>query len=1194
MTTNFGCCERRTMASQPSVYSEERNLLRLRAWEQRNQETSQAKELNPENVPLFGEPYKTNKGDELSNRIQRMLGSYEDVNNPSPFTTEPLPIPSNVTSSQSDRGQPNADKPTKPPFHNQVHYVSTQSQKALSSNGYSSQPTRTCAASSSPNHHGHSSSFSNASLNHSQLGHPAHQQKKREANSDLRESVSLPQEMSSQSPDAKPLPFLHSSDQDTTDMNTKDTFDRHQLQGSPDHPSECVSTMDVSTFNTKQSPKDASLSQANKGNALPSQTFSSLLSKQPSVVMTQKPTAYVRPMDGQDQVVSESPELKPSPEPYVPLPEIINKSDLGKAKILPQFLETRTNEAQCVEDILREMTHSWPPLLTAIHTPSTGETSKSPFPAKEAEHASSCPGQKNYDSSPADPTQLIPQSSSSSFEAAHSRGLESASSSDSESSSRSESDSESTIEEPLQPPVSSSVKTEPDAPAVAHVDWQLGNWIRSSQQSSSAESQSGAHASESPALKQPPPTQSSKHPSVEVVDPTGESKPQLSSHQREFTDSLGKPQQCSEGPQDNCNQHSSQKSPSADLNNCSRKLSCNTHSSKPAKAGCPDHTEAALGVKCEEVVATRDKKPHFTDRPKVKTKTGRSNKSKGSSDTKRDSKRTSKHTSLDKRKAGSEPGVSLVPCSHCPSCGVQHPNPCSCPTQSPAQPEQLSPAPPVRISYSKTKSETICQKRTKTAHKATHRHPKKTGHTAKNPPDPYRPPRALLVKIELSLLSRVPQTSSNRQEIPGDAKKSALVIEQDGGGADASAAQKRTKTSKKSIPQNVEVDNKTVPRKKPKLENKNTSSTHASIKLENPSSSTDQREQKKAKKNPVPSQQPLTAKDTAKDSKSHKRSCEETQEASKEAAKSKDSHKHKRSSGKHTERPHCVKPPKSGFSVPPSSQPTREALTKRPLLRFEDRQFPVKHYIKEAKKLKHKADAESDKLSKAFNYLDAAMYFVESGIAMEKDPQISMSSYTMFAETVELLKFVLKLKNSVDPSAPPSEKDFLALCLKCQSLLQMAMFRHKHKTALKYSKTLTDHFNNSSQKTNVPSVLMSKVADTPSPMSSMPSPASTSTSSGPGSNHSGSGLVVDPVGSTVAVPQAIEQVAFTYVNITTLFLSAHDVWEQAEELAHKGSGLLTELDTVLGPLSLMSSMSSMVCYTRQGVHWLRLDSQKTK
>ncbi|TNN37273.1 AF4/FMR2 family member 1 [Liparis tanakae] len=33
--------------------------------------------------------------------------------------------------------------------------------------------------------------------------------------------------------------------------------------------------------------------------------------------------------------------------------------------------------------------------------------------------------------------------------------------------------------------------------------------------------------------------------------------------------------------------------------------------------------------------------------------------------------------------------------------------------------------------------------------------------------------------------------------------------------------------------------------------------------------------------------------------------------------------------------------------------------------------------------------------------------------------------------------------------------------LKGQSLLQMAMFRHKQKIALKYSKTLTEHFSNS-------------------------------------------------------------------------------------------------------------------------------------
>lgn len=1171
MTTNFGCCERGAMASQPSVHNEERNLLRLRAWEQRNQETSHTKDLNPVNVPLFGEPYKINKGDELSNRIQRMLGSYEDVNNP--CAMELLPIPTYVTFSQPDQGEP--DKSTKLPFHNQVNYMSTQSQKGPPTNSYSSQPVRTSAASSSPTQHGHVSTLKSC-LNHSL----ASQQKKNEAISHLSECVSLPREMSPLSPDAKPLAFLHSSEHDNADTDTTDMFNRNQLQGSTDDPSASASTTDVSTLNVKQSPKDASLPQAPKTNALASQTFPLLLSsKQPSVVMTQKPTAYVRPMDGQDQVVIESPELKPSPEPYVPLPEVINKSIPDKTKILPQFLETKTNEAQAVEDILREMIHSWPPLLTAIHTPSTDESSKSLSSAKEAENVSSCPGQKSCENSSTDPSQLNQQKSSSPLlAAAHFSGVESTSSSDTESSSRSELDSENPTEEPPQPCMSSSVKTEPDAPAVSRCDWQLGNWMRSNQQNSS-ESQGSVLVSVSPTHKQPLPSQSFKHSGVDVVDPTTESKP--SSHQKECS---GNPQQGSKSPQDNCCQHSSQKSPFD-----SKKLSCSTFSSKPVKATCPDHSEAVVSVKCEDVVATRVKDPCFTDRPKVKTKTTHFKKSKDSSDTKRDIKRTSKHVSLDKRKAESElePEVTLVLYGHCPSCGVRYPNPCACPAQSPAQPDQLSPAPPIRIGCSKPKAETKCQK----AIKITHKHLEKTGHADKASRD--RPTTSLLVKINLRLLSRVP---GKNQEMPNKAKRSKLAIEQDRKGSGASTKHKRTKTCTKNIHQNAEVDKKSPPRKRRKLENMNTSSTHASIKLESSNNPAEHRGRKKAKKNLVLVQQPLMPKDTAKDSKLDKCNSGERQ-SSKDAAKSKDSRKHK-SSVKHPDHSNnAKKPPKVSLTIPSASQLSREALTNRPLLRFEDRQYPVKYYIKEAKRLKHRADAESDKLSKAFTYLDAAMYFVESGIAMEKDPQISGSSYTMFSETVELLKFVLKLKTLVDPSTPSSEKDFLALCLKCQSLLQMTMFRHKHKTALKYSKTLTDHFNNSAQATHDPSVLTSKVTDTTSPVPSMPSPVNTSTSSGLGFNLSvgaGSGSAVDPAGSIVAVPRVIEQVVLTYVNITSLFLSAHDMWEQAEELAHNGSGMLTELDTVMGPLSLTSSMSSMVCYTRQGVHWLRLDSQKVK
>ncbi|KAK7896516.1 hypothetical protein WMY93_021841 [Mugilogobius chulae] len=114
------------------------------------------------------------------------------------------------------------------------------------------------------------------------------------------------------------------------------------------------------------------------------------------------------------------------------------------------------------------------------------------------------------------------------------------------------------------------------------------------------------------------------------------------------------------------------------------------------------------------------------------------------------------------------------------------------------------------------------------------------------------------------------------------------------------------------------------------------------------------------------------------------------------------------------------------------------------------------------------------------------------------------------------------------------------------------------------SKTLTDHFNNSSQSAPDPSAFIKR------------KPASVSPN------------------LTASVPQDIGQVALSYVNITTLFLNAHDVWEQADEFVKKGSGLSAELDKVMGRLSLSSTMSFMVCYIRQGLHWLQMNSPKVE
>lgn len=53
-------------------------------------------------------------------------------------------------------------------------------------------------------------------------------------------------------------------------------------------------------------------------------------------------------------------------------------------------------------------------------------------------------------------------------------------------------------------------------------------------------------------------------------------------------------------------------------------------------------------------------------------------------------------------------------------------------------------------------------------------------------------------------------------------------------------------------------------------------------------------------------------------------------------------------------------------------------------------------------------------MGKAFNYLDAAMSFVESGIAMETDPQTPKSAYTMFAETLDLIRWATENKYVLD------------------------------------------------------------------------------------------------------------------------------------------------------------------------------------
>lgn len=47
---------------------------------------------------------------------------------------------------------------------------------------------------------------------------------------------------------------------------------------------------------------------------------------------------------------------------------------------------------------------------------------------------------------------------------------------------------------------------------------------------------------------------------------------------------------------------------------------------------------------------------------------------------------------------------------------------------------------------------------------------------------------------------------------------------------------------------------------------------------------------------------------------------------------------------------------------------------------------------------------QMDKFGKAVNYADGALSFIECGNAMERDPLEAKSPYTMYSETVELIR----------------------------------------------------------------------------------------------------------------------------------------------------------------------------------------------
>ncbi|NXA54895.1 AFF1 protein, partial [Nothocercus julius] len=1203
-----------------SLYNEDRNLLRIRERERRNQEALQERDTFPENAPLFAEPYKTNKEDELSSRIQNMLGNYEEVKElistkshqdligvpksvvplipqgrpDRPFfhekTSHTLAPPFQHAARHQPMGPPVV---APPPPSNFIHYQKTQSRTQPASSLHTKTPSL--------------SNNRSQGQEHSRGGQESHAGSRHKRNDrrvvgegrsdELQASLlELSPLLSSLSSPVAPLSPLHSSQRISSRSH------KSNKSHGPSY-SQTKSPQDQVAGAQENESRDSSAVNLTGTTQPSSQTFPPSLPSKTSA-MQQKPTAYVRPMDGQDQAPVESPELKPLAEefhgePYEKIADLKAnaKAKLSKLKIPSEPIEqTFPSDVHCVEEILKEMTHSWPPPLTAIHTPSTAEPSKFPFPSKDSQHVGSvAQNQKQYDA----PSKTLPnsqprtsmlqddlqlsdsedsgddqllsnfisrwpcsalRSQPESVASAHSSSAASGSTSDSDSSSDSEtesSDSDSDATDPPRPPA-----PEPDPPTSNK--WQLDNWLTKVNP---------------PAVPTESPGELGHVDGHEQNKEQGRSISSNSSHERP-------------SPKEPHPKNSSRVARAPQDAHLPSKRSCHkspVRSEEPSQrhtvgikrpSKVPAHEGPKGGLKVESEPGPYEVKDQSSrDKPKVKTK-GRPR-----SGDKKESKPTSQEPSENRKHKSSHQANSKA---------LLDPKPVRDALAGSAQ-EHLCLS-PLSQSQGTMPTRTSGSKPAVAVREDFHKDKFPLPITEKKLLSPLRDfpiPHALVVKIELALLSRIPRPpgKGSRQK-KAEAKELLGARRQD-------LERKSTDPPDKSLKKRKREMEKEIDRKKMKLDKETKSlqsSAHKdSSKLKASKASLDI--QKRDVLLPPPLPPPASAHPALKPTKmAQKRPRSESGEqpatdhtaTNKSSPKDPLSSKHRKVDKKYPKQPKSNKESAGDVTnpFPVPSLPNGTSQTRRPQVTFE-KHHPIEHYIEEAKRLKHKADAMTDKTGKAFQYLDAALAFIEYGIAIESDAPAPKSAYSIFADTMDLIKFVMTLKPFMDSSASSHEKIFAVLCMRCQSILHMAMFRYKKDTAVKYSRILNDHFKSSSRVTQAPSPCVARSTGTPSPISPMPSPAS-SGSSQPGSNASSCGG--SSIGSSVSVPCNIPIITSSYVNITSYVLYAYDIWEHADALARRNKDFFDELSTAVCALALNSSLTELVHYTRQGLQWLRLET----
>ncbi|XP_027283353.1 AF4/FMR2 family member 4 isoform X4 [Cricetulus griseus] len=1127
---------------------EDRNVLRMKERERRNQEIQQGEDAFPPSSPLFAEPYKvTSKEDKLSSRIQSMLGNYDEMKDYIGDRSIPklvaIPKPA-VPTTTDEKANPNFFEQRHGGSHQSNKWTpvgpapsTSQSQKRSSGlqSGHSSQRTSAGGSgTSSSNSQRHDRDSYSSSRKKGQ--HGSEHSKSRSS------SPGKPQAVSS-------LSSSHSRSHGN-DHHSKE----HQRSKSPRDPDA-----------NWDSPSRVPFTSGQHSN----QSFPpSLMSKSSS--MLQKPTAYVRPMDGQESVEpklssehyssqshgNNMTELKPS-----------SKAHLTKLKIPSRPLDASVSgDVTCVDEILKESQQSnFGPgeqkRYSASAKSSNGHQSKSMLKDDlKLSSSEDSDGEQDCDKTmPRSTPGSNSEPSHHNSEGADNSRDDSSSHSGSESSSGSDSESESSSSDSEANEPSQNASPEPEPPPTNK--WQLDNWLNKV----------------NPHKVSPASSVDSNIPSTQAYKKEGREQ----GAGNNYTDPGGPKETSSATPgrDSKTTQKGSesgrgrQKSP-AQSDSTAQRRTVGKKQPKKTEKSAAEEPRGGLKIESETPVDMATSMP--SSRHKAATKGSRKpNIKKESKSSPRPTAEKKKYKSSSKSSQKSREIIE-TDTSSSESDESESPPPSS---QTPKYPE--SNRTPVKPSSVEEEDSFFRQRMFSPMEE------KELLSPLSEPDDRY----PLIVKIDLNLLTRIPGKPYKETEPPKGEKKN--VPEKH-----VREVQKQTseKTSNKGKRKHKnDDDNRASESKKPKTEDKNSSGHKPSSNRESSKqSSTKEKDLLPSPAGPVPSKDSKpehgSRKRTVSQSSSLKSSSANNKEnsSSSSSKNSSSTSKQKKTEGKvsSSSKETKEKAPSSSSNCPPSTPTPDSSKPRRTKLAFDDRNYSADHYLQEAKKLKHNADALSDRFEKAVYYLDAVVSFIECGNALEKNAQESKSPFPMYSDTVELIKYTMKLKNYLAPDATAADKRLTVLCLRCQSLLYLRLFKLKKENALKYSKTLTEHLKNSYSNSQAPSPgLGSKAVGMPSPVSPKLSPGNSGSYSSGGSSASASG-------ASVTIPQKIHQMAASYVQVTSNFLYATEIWDQAEQLSKEQKEFFAELDKVMGPLIFNASiMTDLARYTRQGLHWLRQDAK---